>query len=123
MLVCTYELLKARPDICRGWQKRFRYILIDEFQDINAIQYETVKLLAQPGNNLFIVGDDDQSIYRFRGAKPEIMLNFQKDFPKAVMIQLAENYRSTECIIKGAGRVIAHNTNRFQKSTHGIRGN
>ena len=68
MLVCTYELLKARPDICRGWQKRFRYILIDEFQDINAIQYETVKLLAQPGNNLFIVGDDDQSIYRFRGA-------------------------------------------------------
>ena len=118
MLVCTYELLKARPDICRGWQKRFRYILIDEFQDINAIQYETVKLLAQPGNNLFIVGDDDQSIYRFRGAKPEIMLNFQKDFPKAVMIQLAENYRSTECIIKGAGRVIAHNTNRFQKSTH-----
>ena len=104
-------------------QKRFRYILIDEFQDINAIQYETVKLLAQPGNNLFIVGDDDQSIYRFRGAKPEIMLNFQKDFPKAVMIQLAENYRSTECIIKGAGRVIAHNTNRFQKSTHGIRGN
>ena len=62
MLVCTYELLKARPDICRGWQKRFRYILIDEFQDINAIQYETVKLLAQPGNNLFIVGDDDQSI-------------------------------------------------------------
>lgn len=123
MLVCTYELLKARPDICRGWQKRFRYILIDEFQDINAIQYETVKLLAQPGDNLFIVGDDDQSIYRFRGAKPEIMLNFQKDFPKAVMIQLAENYRSTECIIKGAGRVIAHNTNRFQKSTHGIRGN
>ena len=123
MLVCTYELLKARPDICRGWQKRFRYILIDEFQDINAIQYETVKLLAHPGNNLFIVGDDDQSIYRFRGAKPEIMLNFQKDFPKAVMIQLAENYRSTECIIKGAGRVIAHNTNRFQKSTHGIRGN
>ena len=119
----TYELLKARPDICRGWQKRFRYILIDEFQDINAIQYETVKLLAQPGNNLFIVGDDDQSIYRFRGAKPEIMLNFQKDFPKAVIIQLAENYRSTECIIKGAGRVIAHNTNRFQKSTHGIRGN
>ena len=116
MLVCTYELLKARPDICRGWQKRFRYILIDEFQDINAIQYETVKLLAQPGNNLFIVGDDDQSIYRFRGAKPEIMLNFQKDFPKAVMIQLAENYRSTECIIKGAGRVIAHNTNRFQKA-------
>ena len=58
MLVCTYELLKARPDICRGWQKRFRYILIDEFQDINAIQYETVKLLAQPGNNLFIVGDE-----------------------------------------------------------------
>lgn len=123
MLLLCRDLFIKRPDILKKWQEKFRYILIDEFQDINAIQYETVKLLAQPGNNLFIVGDDDQSIYRFRGAKPEIMLNFQKDFPKAVMIQLAENYRSTECIIKGAGRVIAHNTNRFQKSTHGIRGN
>lgn len=123
MLVYTWELFTQRKDILAAWQHKFQYILIDEFQDINAIQYETVKLLAQPGNNLFIVGDDDQSIYRFRGAKPEIMLNFQKDFPKAVMIQLAENYRSTECIIKGAGRVIAHNTNRFQKSTHGIREN
>lgn len=122
MLVCTYELLKARPDIRAGWQRRFSYILIDEFQDINAIQYETIRLLAEPENNLFIVGDDDQSIYRFRGARPEIMLNFQKDFPDAKMIQLAENYRSTECIIKGAGRVIAHNTNRFQKTIHGVRG-
>ena len=122
MLVYTWELLKERKDTRRGWQKRFRYILIDEFQDINAIQYETIKLLAQPENNLFIVGDDDQSIYRFRGAKPEIMLNFQKDFPDAEMIQLEENYRSTECIILGAGRVIANNRERFPKKIHGVRG-
>ena len=123
MLVCTYELLRERADIRADWQRRFSYILIDEFQDINAIQYETIRLLAQPKNNLFIVGDDDQSIYRFRGAKPEIMLNFQRDFPDAKLIQLAENYRSTECIIKGAQRVIANNTDRFQKTIHGVRGN
>lgn len=122
MLVYTYELLRQRKDILEGWQKRFRYILIDEFQDINAIQYEIIKMLAKPENNLFIVGDDDQSIYRFRGARPEIMLNFQKDFPDARMIQLEENYRSTECIILGAGRVIANNRERFPKKIHGVRG-
>lgn len=78
MLVYTYELLKERKDIREGWQRRFPYILIDEFQDINQIQYDIVRMLAAPGNNLFIVGDDDQSIYRFRGARPEIMLNFKK---------------------------------------------
>ena len=122
MLVYTYELFKERKDILAGWQKRFRYILIDEFQDINAIQYEIMRMLAQPENNLFVVGDDDQSIYRFRGAKPEIMLNFQKDFPDAKVIQLGENYRSTDCIILGAGRVIAHNTARFKKEIRGVRG-
>ena len=123
LMVQCKRLFLERPEVLRAWQQKFQYILIDEFQDISPVQYEIVRMLALPENNLFIVGDDDQSIYQFRGAKPEIMLNFQKDFPKAVMIQLAENYRSTECIIKGAGRVIAHNTNRFQKSTHGIRGN
>ena len=78
MLVMCYELLSQRPDILAGWQKGSRYdILIDEFQDINQIQYDTIRLLAAPRNNLFIVGDDDQSIYRFRGARPEIMLNFK----------------------------------------------
>lgn len=87
-------------------QKRFRYILIDEFQDINQIQYDTIRLLAAPENNLFIVGDDDQSIYRFRGARPEIMLNFKKDYPEAETVTLAENYRSVENIIRAAGKVI-----------------
>lgn len=72
MLVYTWELLSKRPDILSAWQKKFRYILVDEFQDINQIQYDILKLLAAPEDNLFIVGDDDQSIYRFRGAKPEI---------------------------------------------------
>ncbi len=94
MLVMCYELLSQRPDILAGWQKRFRYILIDEFQDINQIQYDTIRLLAAPENNLFIVGDaHDQSIYRFRGARPEIMLNFKKDYPEAETVTLAENYR------------------------------
>jgi len=121
MLVMCYELLNERPDIRLGWQKRFTYILIDEFQDINQIQYDTVKLLAMPLNNLFIVGDDDQSIYRFRGARPEIMLNFQKDFPETKVVLLAENYRSTENIIRAAGKVIAHNDARFPKDIHGVR--
>ena len=80
ILVYTYELLKEREDIRNAWQQKFPYILIDEFQDINKIQYEIVKMLAGETKNLFIVGDDDQSIYKFRGARPELMLNFPKDF-------------------------------------------
>lgn len=121
MLVMCYQLLKKREDIRRGWQERFQYILIDEFQDINSIQYDTVRLLAEPKDNLFIVGDDDQSIYRFRGARPEIMLNFEKDYPGATKILLAENYRSTENIIRAAGKVIAFNEKRFPKEIHGVR--
>lgn len=121
MLVYTYELLKERKDIREGWQKRFPYILIDEFQDINQIQYDVIRLLALPKNNLFIVGDDDQSIYRFRGARPEIMLNFGKDYPESVMMKLDVNYRSTENIIRGAGRVIVNNTMRYPKDIHGVK--
>lgn len=80
MLVYCYELFTAREDILKIWQNKYKYILIDEFQDINTLQYKIIKLLAMPENNLFIVGDDDQSIYRFRGANPSIMLNFEKDF-------------------------------------------
>jgi len=115
MLVYCYELLKQRPDICSVWQRQYPYILIDEFQDINSIQYHTIKLLVGKGANLFVVGDDDQSIYRFRGAKPEIMLNFKKDFPQAKHITLAVNYRCTDKIVKAAARVIAHNQKRFPK--------
>jgi DNA helicase-2/ATP-dependent DNA helicase PcrA len=116
MLVKCYELLSARPDVLAGWQKRYQYILIDEFQDINRIQYEVIKLLAQPENNLFIVGDDDQSIYRFRGAKPEIMLRFPKDYPNTKEVCLSINYRSTGNIVKAAEKVIRHNKVRYPKN-------
>ena len=115
MLSYTWELLTKRPDILEAWQKKFRYILVDEFQDINRLQYDILRLLAQPENNLFIVGDDDQSIYRFRGAKPEIMLNFQKDYPTAGRVLLSDNFRSTRQIVNAAGRVIRKNQSRFAK--------
>ena len=115
MLLHTWELLTKRPDILSAWQRKFRYLLVDEFQDINQLQYDILKLLAAPEDNLFIVGDDDQSIYRFRGAKPEIMLNFQKDYPSAGQVILNDNFRSTEQIVEAAGRVIVHNQMRFPK--------
>lgn len=121
MLVLTYELLTEREDILKGWQKKYRFILIDEFQDINQIQYDTIRLLAEPENNLFIVGDDDQSIYRFRGSKPEIMLNFTKDYPKTIKILLDWNYRSVKNIVDTACQVIASNTKRFPKKIQAAR--
>lgn len=121
MLVMCYELLKARPDILSAWQKKYQFILIDEFQDINRVQYEIVRLLALPENNLFIVGDDDQSIYRFRGARPEIMLNFEKDYPGTKRVILDENYRSTQKIVNTAMRVIQNNQVRFDKPIKAIR--
>ena len=121
MMVYTYELLSSRADILAQWQKRFRYILVDEFQDINLLQYRILKLLAQPENNLFIVGDDDQSIYRFRGAKPEIMLNFRKDFPQAQEIVLDRNFRSTPPVVRSAMQVIGENTKRFEKQVLPVR--
>lgn len=96
--------------------------MIDEFQDINRVQYEIVKMLAAPENNLFIVGDDDQSIYRFRGAKPEIMLGFEKDYPTAKRTLLGINYRSSSSIVDAAGRLIRHNKMRFDKEIQAFRG-
>lgn len=115
MLLLCLELFRKRPDILKQWQERFRFILIDEFQDVNRIQYEVIRLLALPENNLFVVGDDDQSIYRFRGASPEIMLGFGRDYPDAERILLPVNYRSAGNIVNGALRVIGHNTRRFPK--------
>ena len=115
MLVLCYELFQKRPDILQMWQKKFQYILIDEFQDINQVQYDAIRMLALPENNLFIVGDDDQSIYRFRGARPEIMLGFSKDYPNAKSIILDVNYRSTKAVVSAARRVIERNKNRYQK--------
>ncbi len=118
MLVKCYELLAAREDILAVWQQKYQYILIDEFQDINRIQYEIIKMLSRPRNNLFIVGDDDQSIYRFRGAKPEIMLNFEKDYKDAKRVVLNVNYRSTKEIVKTAQRLIKNNKKRFLKKIY-----
>ncbi len=115
MLLFTRDLFVARPDILSSWQKKFRYILVDEFQDINPIQYEIVRMLALPENNLFIVGDDDQSIYRFRGACPEIMLRFPDDYPGAAKVLLSTNYRSVPAVVAAAGALIGHNTARYEK--------
>lgn len=115
MMVYCYELLMERQDIRQSLQKQYEYILVDEFQDINTIQYEITKMLAAPENNLFIVGDDDQSIYGFRGSKPEIMLHFKEDYPDAIEAFLQVNYRCSRNITEGALRVIGHNEVRFSK--------
>lgn len=122
MLVFCYELLKEREDIRTLWQNKFQHILIDEFQDINKVQYEIIRMLAGKGDHLFIVGDDDQSIYRFRGARPEIMLGFEKDYPEAKKVILNTNYRCSEEIVEGAEHLISHNTKRFPKNMQAARG-
>lgn len=118
MLVLCYKLFVSRPDILELWQKKFKYILVDEFQDVNRVQYDVLKMLAAPENNLFVVGDDDQSIYEFRGAKPEIMLGFEKDYPNTQKLLLDVNYRSSGNIMNGSLRVIRNNRKRFLKKIH-----
>ena len=115
MLLYCYELFRERADILNAWRQKFRYILVDEFQDINRLQYDIVRMLAAPDDNLFIVGDDDQSIYHFRGARPEIMLNFTKDYPKAETVLLDVNYRCSSNILGTAVKVIDCNRKRFKK--------
>lgn len=121
MLVQTWQLFKDHPDILKAWQKKYTYILIDEFQDINRIQYEIIRMLAKQEDNLFVVGDDDQSIYRFRGAKPEILLGFTKDYPEAKLTVLNHNYRSTGAIVKRAETLIRHNEQRYEKNMKAAR--
>lgn len=101
---------------------KFQHILIVEFQDINKVQYEIIRMLAGKGDHLFIVGDDDQSIYRFRGARPEIMLGFEKDYPEAKKVILNTNYRCSEEIVESAEHLISHNTKRFPKNMQAARG-
>lgn len=115
MVLLCRDLLVSRPETLKIWQERFQYILVDEFQDICPLQYEVVRLLAKPQDNLFIVGDDDQAIYGFRGSRPEIMLNFTKDYPEAEQVLLDVNYRSRKDIVDVAGKLIAHNKTRFDK--------
>ncbi len=122
MLILCYELLTARSDILHIWQERYKYILVDEYQDINVLQYKVLKLLSPDGRGLFAVGDDDQSIYRFRGARPEIMLGFEKDFAGAKTYRLNVNYRSTENIVNISSRLISYNKKRFPKDLKAFRG-
>ncbi len=115
MLTLTYELLTQRQDHLQAWQQRFQYILVDEVQDMNRLQYEVLRMLAAPQNELFLVGDDDQSIYQFRGARPELMRNFVRDYADAKQLYLKENYRCGSQIVRAAGCLISHNRNRFAK--------
>ncbi|MGI6006373.1 MAG: ATP-dependent helicase [Ruminococcus sp.] len=115
LMVCCYDLFIKRPDILKRWQERFRYVLVDEFQDVNMLQYKIIRMLASPEDNLFVVGDDDQSIYRFRGARPEIMLSFLNDYPRGARITLRKNYRCTKAIVNCSQRLIRENEKRYEK--------
>lgn len=120
MLTECYALLRDNERERTYWQNRFSYILVDEFQDVNEAQYASLKLLAAPKNNLFVVGDDDQSIYGFRGARPDFMLQFPNEYPDAKQVTLNTNYRSTGRIIRLSEQVIAGNVSRFAKGMQGI---
>ena len=123
MTSLAYELLSKRDDILKFWQEKFKFILIDEFQDINLLQYETIKLIAGDLKNIFVVGDDDQSIYGFRGSDPAIMKKFLKDFKGAKRIFLNINYRCNEEILKKALQVISVNKNRIDKNIRAFKCN
>ncbi len=116
LIVKTVELFKARPDVLEYYQERFRYICVDEYQDTNTAQFELVRLLAARYRNLCVVGDDDQSIYKFRGANIRNILDFEKVYPEAKVIKLEQNYRSTQTILDAANAVIANNTARKTKN-------
>ena len=113
-LLCL-QLFNTQPDILEKWQEKFQYILIDEFQDINMVQFRIIQLLVKKYQNLFVVGDDDQSIYSFRGASPQIMLDFEKYYPETEKVLLETNYRCSEEIVKESLKVIEQNKVRFQK--------
>jgi len=115
LILLTVKLLKEKSEILKNYQYRFKYILVDEYQDINFAQYQLVKLLSAKYNNLFVVGDPDQSIYKFRGADLSNILKFEQDFPHSRVIKLEQNYRSTKVILEGATNLIKHNRNRKEK--------
>ncbi len=115
LLIKTVELFNNFPEVLSYWQERFRYIMVDEYQDTNNVQFELVRMLADRYKNLCVVGDDDQSIYKFRGANIENILNFEKAFPGAKTIKLEQNYRSTKSILRAANEMIKNNTGRKEK--------
>ena len=116
LLLKTVELFKAWPDILESYQDRFRYIMVDEYQDTNTVQFELIKLLADKYRNICVVGDDDQSIYKFRGANIRNILDFEKVYPDAAVVKLEQNYRSTQTILDAANAVISNNMGRKEKS-------
>jgi DNA helicase-2/ATP-dependent DNA helicase PcrA len=115
MICLCRDLLERDVNLCRYWQNSFSHILVDEFQDISPLQYQILKKLALPENHLFVVGDDDQSIYGFRGAGPDVMKQFLTDYPQAVQVVLEQNYRSTNSIVQSSLLVIRENQKRFEK--------
>lgn len=115
LLVRTLELLRTRPEVLDKYQERFRYISVDEYQDTNHVQYEIANLLAAKYQNLMVVGDDDQSIYSWRGADISNILDFEKDFKQAKVVKLEQNYRSTGHILNAANAVVRHNSQRKEK--------
>lgn len=115
LLLKVREIFTNFPQILQKYQEKFHYVLVDEFQDTNLIQYKIVKALTEKSRNLFVVGDDDQSIYSFRGTNYENMLLFKRDFPEYQIFHLAENYRSTQKILDGCNKLIANNDNREPK--------
>ncbi len=116
LIVKTVELFKSCPDVLESYQERFRYIMVDEYQDTNTAQFELVRLLADKYRNLCVVGDDDQSIYKFRGANINNILDFEKVYPEAAVIKLEQNYRSTQTILDAANQVIRNNVERKEKA-------
>ncbi len=122
LLLWTWKLLKDNPEVRERYARRFQHVLVDEFQDTNTVQYQLLKSLSSYHKNLFVVGDEDQSIYRWRGADYRNILLFEKDFPDHVKILLEQNYRSTQNVLNAARCVIDHNTNRTPKNLFSDRG-
>ena len=122
ILFNCFHMLRENSGILREVRERFKYILVDEFQDINALQFEAIKLIAEPLNNIFVVGDDDQSIYGFRGAAPDLLLNFERLYSGCSKIYLKTNYRSTSNILASALSVINTNNNRYSKDLEAVNG-
>lgn len=120
MLLIVRNLFRKNREVLTHYRSIYKYILIDEYQDINDIQYDCVRMLAGDRANLWVCGDDDQSIYGFRGANPKIMLSFTDDYPNATVVKLTDNYRSSKRIVEAAGKVIAENRNRFNKDIRGM---
>src|SRR5699024_9440880 len=112
LIMLTIELFHKEPNVLNYYQTRFQYVHVDEYQDTNHAQYQLVQMLAAKYRNICVVGDSDQSIYKFRGADIQNILNFEEDYPEAKVIKLEENYRSTKTILDAANAVIDNNTER-----------